>query len=344
MRPAAGGDGFGYWVAIDGDTVAVVPRPTWPAPTAARRSSSTGRRRAGRLRRRSWPPTPRPGTESSGDAVAIDGDTLVVGAPFDGEAGTGAAPPGCVRTAASPAGPRRPNWSAPTPLSSTAFRASVAIDGDTLVIGASGDDDATGSAYRSGRGAGGWTEQAVPARPVRNRSTGSARRWRSTVTRSWSACRTTRTPRPFAGSARVFSRTADPAVWDEVATLVDPSSAIGSFFGWSVSAHDGRVLVGSQRADDAAGVAPRLPSGRRWVGARCRVACHRSGGRRPVRHLGGARQRHGGGGRRLGRRQRRVQRHRVGVPPHRRDRGRSSVGRSTTRFAGIARFERGLRR
>ena len=249
----AGGDGFGYRVAIDGDTVAV-------GATADLAGTDSGsvvvvdRTSSGWAAAPAFVAADTASGDGFGDAVAIDGDTLVVGAPFDGEAGTGAgAAYVFVRSVTG--------WTEEAELvgADTAefdgFGASVAIDGDTLVIGASGDDDATGSAYVFGRGAGGWTEQAVlraaGAEPIDLFGASVAIDGDTIVVGVPNDSNAV----PFAGSARVFSRTADPAVWDEVATLVDPSSAIGSFFGWSVSAHDGRVLVGSQRADDAAGVA-----------------------------------------------------------------------------------------
>jgi len=120
-----------------------------------------------------------------GDAVAIDGGTVVVGSPHLG-------PPCCQRDGAAPADPAvlqtggafvyvrtsgllTPTWTLQASLYasnadiSDTFGADVDIDGDTIVVGASGEDgdgsspanntgDESGAVYVFRRGGTAWTE------------------------------------------------------------------------------------------------------------------------------------------------------------------------------------------
>jgi FG-GAP repeat protein len=99
--------------------------------------------------------------DSYGLSVAISGDTLVVGALGDSTAGfvAGAAYV-YVRNGTTWSLQQKLTAGDPAPFSS--FGISVAVTGDTVVVGAHGDDDAgygTGAAYVFRRNAGVWTEQ-----------------------------------------------------------------------------------------------------------------------------------------------------------------------------------------
>ncbi|WP_438034059.1 FG-GAP repeat protein [Sorangium sp. So ce204] len=101
-------------------------------------------------------------TDRFGTAVAISGDTVVVAAPFDDDAGTDAgAAHVFVRSGSS--------WVHQQTLTSTTvgsydyFGISVAISGETIVVGAWGDvvnGVRTGAAYVFVRSGSTWTEQA----------------------------------------------------------------------------------------------------------------------------------------------------------------------------------------
>jgi hypothetical protein len=154
------GDGFGQSVAISGDTVVVGAHEdthgSWPvlqgsayvflkpaggwgdtSAFAAKLTASDGL-----------------GRDQFGFSVAISGDTLVVGAPGTGYPGS--------YVFVKPAG----GWaghlieSAKLTASDLAFLdffgSSVAISGDSVLIGASGDEDAKGAAYVFLKPAEGW--------------------------------------------------------------------------------------------------------------------------------------------------------------------------------------------
>ena len=105
-------------------------------------------------------PTDGGGGDNFGRAVALDGDTLVVGAPY--KAGGGAAYV-YTRTAGE-------TWTQTSKLYASdaadgdRLGASVAIDGSTIVVGAPGDDDDRGSLYlfpRTGTGSRTQTDHLV---------------------------------------------------------------------------------------------------------------------------------------------------------------------------------------
>ncbi len=96
-----------------------------------------------------------------GDAVAIDGDTLIVGAPSPDRAEEGAAYIFTRDAAGEWANPQR--ITAGDAGGGDLFGTAVAIDGDTIIVGASGDRDfgfGSGSAYVFTRTGTSWTEQA----------------------------------------------------------------------------------------------------------------------------------------------------------------------------------------
>ncbi|MBA3288359.1 MAG: hypothetical protein H0U21_10090, partial [Acidimicrobiia bacterium] len=101
-----------------------------------------------------------------GDEVAVSGDTIVVGAPLEGTDEDPAQGAAYVFVVPSPgAAPElRATLTASDPQAFAAFGSGVAVDGDTIVVGAYGADNNTGRAYVFTEPAGGWvtaTEDAV---------------------------------------------------------------------------------------------------------------------------------------------------------------------------------------
>jgi hypothetical protein len=153
----AGADQLGYSVAIDGDTIVAGADPTGVAPDPP--GSVYTFARTGPAERTETAKLTASDGEGLGASVAIDGDTIVAGAPAS-------------RTAA----PRRPGsaytfertgagWTQSAKLTASDGTAlddlgsSVAVDGDTIVAGASGDG--AGAVYTFARtGAAARTETA----------------------------------------------------------------------------------------------------------------------------------------------------------------------------------------
>ncbi len=146
---ATAGDYFGGAVAISADTAVVGALngnaayvyarkhlggwPTKPATTLTDPAASSG--------------------DQFGNAVALDGHTLVVGADFT----NGAQGAAYVYTRGKSGWPSTPTVSLADPLSSTndEFGVSVAVDGPALVVG-SDEANATGAAYSYHQGKKGW--------------------------------------------------------------------------------------------------------------------------------------------------------------------------------------------
>ena len=85
-----------------------------------------------------------------GISVAVDGDTVVVGAHLDDDNGTSSGAAYVftyVVTNGSGAWTRTARLTASNPQQNDEFGNSVAVDGDTIVVGARGDDSGTGAAY-----------------------------------------------------------------------------------------------------------------------------------------------------------------------------------------------------
>jgi len=188
-----------------------------------------------------------------GGSVAVSGDTAVIGASYDDDNGveSGSAyvftrdGAGVWTEVAKllPADGAGLDW----------FGRSVAVSGDTAVIGALGDDDngvISGSAYVFTRdGAGVWTEQAkllaadgaegddfgVSVAVSGDTAVIGARRDDALGSNS--------------GSAYVFTRDG-AGVWTEQAKLLAADGADGNFFGWSVALSGDTAVIGAYGDDD----------------------------------------------------------------------------------------------
>ena len=135
-------DSFGYSVAVSGSTV-VVGTPdddtgAWNAGSAYIFDVTTGN-----LLRTLNNPTPTSAQlELFGDSVAVSGSTVVVGAPHDD---TGASSAGSAYVFDAATGSLLRTLNNPTPAGYDLFGQSVAVSGNTVVVGAPRDD--TGATY-----------------------------------------------------------------------------------------------------------------------------------------------------------------------------------------------------
>ena len=101
-------------------------------------------------------------SESSGDvlgkSVAISGDTIVAGAQGSGYADVFVRPPGGWATTSTPAAQLTDSAIS----GNTGFGSSVAVSGDTVVVGDPADGGAIGGAYVYVKPAGGWANATLP--------------------------------------------------------------------------------------------------------------------------------------------------------------------------------------
>ena len=188
-----------------------------------------------------------------GGAVALDGDTAIVGAASDDttEEDTGSAYV-FVRSGTV--------WTPQAKLTGTgpgddSFGGSVAIDGDTAVIGAPDDDPGgygAGSAYVFARSGTTWSLQgklvASDRAPNDRFGRSVAVSGNAVAVGAWA--NDTMAGRD-AGSAYVFIRSG--STWTQRARLF-PSDAMGDdWFGWSVAMQGDTVVAGAMRDDTQLG-------------------------------------------------------------------------------------------
>lgn len=287
------GDGFGESVAISGDTLAVGARYDDSASASAGpTNNSTSAENSGavyvfRRTGTAWtetgfikPSAVRAG-ENFGRFVALDGDTLVVGSPTEnGETQgidhlpstysatrSGAA---YVFTRTSGGWTQQAYIKASNAEAGDGFGRGVSLDGDTLVVGATGEDSAArtvdgdgfdnaasgaGAAYVYLRSAGTWSEQAYLK--ASNGDAGDAFGWSTAIhgdtlvvgangedsaalgvggSGSDNSATTS-------GAAYVFARSG--GTWSQQAYLKASNTGMGDGFGGSVALHGEQVLVGA---------------------------------------------------------------------------------------------------
>ena len=185
-----------------------------------------------------------------GQSVAVDGNTAVIGSRFDDDKGpdAGAA---YVFVRATGVWTQQAKLVASDGTSFDQFGSSVALDGDTIVIGAYSDD----SAYVFVRTAGGWTQQA---KLLASAGSGGAGFGGSVALDRDTAVIGAAFDDPgaafvYSGAAYVFTRTA--GVWAQAARLKASDGASSDQFGFSVAVDGDTAVVGARRDDDRTGSA-----------------------------------------------------------------------------------------
>ena len=180
----------------------------------ARPTCSLAREACGRSRPNCWPPTVTSLSDRFGVSVAVDGDTAVIGAIVSIMLTTvthsGSA---YVFTRTGSVWTEQAKLLASDGAGGDHFGESVAVDGDTAVIGAFTDDDngsCSGSAYVFTRTGSVWTEQAklLPADGAESGPL-SAGACRARRRHGGHRRRTMMTTTVDSGSAYVFTRTAE---------------------------------------------------------------------------------------------------------------------------------------
>jgi hypothetical protein len=190
-----------------------------------------------------------------GNSVAVDGDTLIVGAYSDSYAGHTDAGSVYVFVRAPAVWTQQAKLTGADGSSWDYFGGSVALDGDTVVIGASLDDHTgvsdAGSAYVFVRSGGVWAQTAklTAADAARSDWFGYSVAL-SGDTAVIGAPYEDDAGGPQSGAAYVFVR-AD-GVWTQAAKLTASDAAASDYFGYSV-ALDGDITVIGAYGDDHSG-------------------------------------------------------------------------------------------
>lgn len=186
-----------------------------------------------------------------GGSVSVSGDTAVVGAHADDDGGfaSGAA---YVYTRPGGVWMQQQKLTASDAAAGDLFGDSVSVSGDTVLVGAYGNDDAgadSGSAYVFVRSGGAWTQQL--------KLTASDAEASNFFGFSVSVSGDTAVvAAPFnsdaangSGSAYVFVRSG--TAWTQQQKLTASDAAEKDYFGWSVSVDGDMIVVGARGDSDA---------------------------------------------------------------------------------------------
>jgi len=250
---SAESDSFGTSVSLDGDTALVGALYDDTAAGASAGSAYIFTRTA-----TSWSQqaklTASDGVAADyfGTSVSLDGDTALVGAPYNDAAAPSDAGSAYVFTRTGTTWSQQAKLTASDGAAGDHFGTSVSLDGDAALVGVSGDNSFNGSAYVFTRTGTSWSQQAKLTA-----SDGAADdRFGSSVslygdTALVGALYDDTTAGSNAGSAYVFTRTGTS--WSQQAKLTASDGAAVEYFGTSVSLNGDTALVGALYDDTAAG-------------------------------------------------------------------------------------------
>lgn len=192
----------------------------------------------------------------SGNSVAIDGDTAIVGNPGDDNAGGITAGSAFIFVHSGGVWTQQAKLTASDGAAGDTFGTSVAIHGDTAVIGSHQDDHAggaqSGSAYVFVRMNGVWSQQAklIASDAAANDFFGfSVAVYRDLAIVG--AYLDDHTSLSDPGSAYVFARCG--ISWSQQVKLTAADAAGGDRFGKSVAIYENRAVVGASSDDNPGG-------------------------------------------------------------------------------------------
>jgi hypothetical protein len=191
-----------------------------------------------------------------GHSVAISGDTALVGTPYKGATGAVYV---FVRNGTT--------WTQQQKLvgsdsaSGDLFGWSLALDGDTALIGARTRSLNQGAAYVFVRNGGVWSQQQVL---TSSDNGGSDEFGRSVALRGNTALVGTNVNSGGRGAAYYFTRSGTS--WAQQAKLTASDAATGDYFGWSVALYGDTALVGAPSKNNLQGAAYFFTgSGNSWT-------------------------------------------------------------------------------
>lgn len=227
-------DQFGYSVASSGNLLVVgAPALGFPptSPGAAYVYQRSGS--AWTLQARLTPANGLPG-DAFGAAVAIDGNTIVVGSPTDGTVGFA-----YIFVLINGVWVQQPDILRPSDNATFAnFASSVAISKETIAVGAPFTSQGSVYVYVRSATTGFWDPQGKPLTP--GDASGLSLGRSVTIAGDTIVAGAPRTSN-FAGAAYVFARTA--GAWTRTATLA-PSPSLSNA-GWSVALSANTLVIGA---------------------------------------------------------------------------------------------------
>ena len=195
-----------------------------------------------------------------GGSVDLDGNTLAIGSRLYNAGGYFSAGAAYVFTKSGTTWSQAAKLTASTSLQLAYLGYSLAVDGDTVLVGAYGDDTVfgelgSGSAYVFDKPPGGWTDGNETAKLTASDRQPSGYFGFSVALDGDTAvigARRHNDPEIGAGSGAAYVFTKQSGVWGEKAKLTASDAAAGDNFGVSVAVEDDTVVVGSWQDDDNA--------------------------------------------------------------------------------------------
>ena len=246
----AGSDEFGYVVSLSGDTAVVGAYRDDDAGSTSGSAYVFGRSGGSWSQQEKLTAADGASSDEFGFAVAVSGDTAVIGAPNDDDDGSNS---GSAYVYVGSGG----SWTSQEKLTAgdsavdDEFGFSVSVSGDTAVIGAPDDDDDgsnSGSAYVFVRSGNSWTQQEklTASDAAANDNFGFAVSV-SVDTAVIGAYRDDDAG-STSGSAYVFVRSGSS--WTEQQKLTAGDAAAGDSFGFAVSVSGDTAVIGARNDDD----------------------------------------------------------------------------------------------
>ncbi len=183
-----------------------------------------------------------------GNAVSLDGDTALIGSPYNDSTDTGSA---YVFTRSGSSWSQQAKLTASDAASYDYFGNAVSLSGDTALISAHGDDDAgsgSGSAYVFTRSGSSWSQQAKLT--ASDAASYDYFGWAVSLSGNTALIGAYRDDdgATDSGSAYVFTRSG--TTWSQQAKLTASDAAAGDYFGHDVSLSGDTALVGAYADDD----------------------------------------------------------------------------------------------
>ena len=260
---AAAGDWFGYSVALSGDMALVGARYHAVAGKAGAGVAYVFVRSGGAwMQKAELMAVPGVADDQFGYSVALSGETALVGAPSHTVAGKPFAGAAYVFVRSGESWSRQAELTAADARALDRFGASLALSGETALIGAARHDTGgkpfAGAAYVFARAAGAWTQQAElhATDGAENDSFGCsvALSGETALVGAWGHATA---GQRNAGAAYVFARV--PGMWTQQAELTAGDTAAGDHFGREVTLAGDTALISAElktvAGNDEAGAA-----------------------------------------------------------------------------------------
>lgn len=264
--PQSGDDWFGRSIAVSGDTAIVgASRDDTLASDAGRAYIYTWSDGIWSLQATLSADVPTV-SDTFGTSVSIDGDTVVVGVPYDDDSAS-ASGSAYVFVRSGADWPLQAKLTASDPSSSDFFGTAVAISGDTIVAGAPNDDDGAssgGALYIFTRSGTAWNQQTKLVAP----DAGTADHFGFSVALSGGTLVAGAPDDNDGGSdsGSAYAYRWDGVTWGAPEKLNSPSPASNSRFGTTVAADSDLILVGTPYLNPAiAGAFVFRHSGSSWI-------------------------------------------------------------------------------